>query len=106
MTNPYPRLSPFRLFRASVEKFIMEPLLEKVGACAIGFVNRNIGQCLQDFCPFQHSQKMKMAGNNQKHVKSLFQSPEPGLHRVSNTKMSFTVPPLNFNPLENRSHFP
>ena len=30
---------------------------------------------------------MKMAGKNRKHVKS-FQSPEPGLHRVSYTKMS------------------
>ena len=64
MTNRYPRLSPFRLFWASAEKFIQEPLLEKVGTCAIGFVNQNIGQCLQDFCPFQQSQRMKMAGNN------------------------------------------
>ena len=29
-----------------------------------------------------------MAGNNQKHVKSFLQSPEPGLHRISYTKMS------------------
>ena len=31
---------------------------------------------------------MEMAGKNRKHVKSFFQSPEPGLHRVSYTKMS------------------
>ena len=31
---------------------------------------------------------MKMAGKNGKHVKRFFQSPEPGLHRVSYTKMS------------------
>ena len=77
-----------RLFRASAEKFIRELLLEKAGGCAIGFVNRNIGQCVQNFCPFQQSQRIKMAGNNQKHVKSFLQSPEPGLHRISYTKMS------------------
>ena len=69
MTNQYPPLSPFRL---SAEKFTRELLLETVGACAIGFVNRNIGQCLPNFCPFQQSQRIKMAGINRKHVKSFF----------------------------------
>ena len=82
MTSRYPRLPPFWLFRASAEKFIRELLLEKAGTCAIGFVNRNIGQCV-NFCPFQQSQRIKMAGNNQKHVKSFLQSPEPGLNRIS-----------------------
>ena len=83
MTNRYPRLPPFRVFRASAEKFIRKLLPEKAGECAIGFVNRNIGQCVQNFCPFQQSQRIKMAGNNQKHVKSFLQSPEHGLNRIS-----------------------
>ena len=54
----------FRIFWALAEKFIRELLLKKVAACAIGFVNRNISQCLQNFCPFQQSQRITMLGNN------------------------------------------
>ena len=75
-TNQYPLFCHFSFFR----KFIQEPP-EKVGMCTISTVNWNVGQCLQNFCPFQLSQRMKMAGKNRKHVKFYHWSAVTQVHK-------------------------